>query len=95
MRIALAIQSLNLARGGAERFTRNLIRGLKARGHDLFVFCHDWDAGATLLDIDLVRIPPPRLLHHPWYEFSRNVWQGIRAERVPFDVVFGLTQLYP
>ena len=95
MRIALAIQSLNLSRGGAERFTHNLIRGLTARGHDLFVFCHDWDAGATLLDIEFVRIAPPRPLHHPWYEFSRNVWQGIRSMHVPFDVVFGLTQLCP
>ncbi len=95
MRIALAIQSLNLARGGAERFTRNLIRGLTVRSHDIVVFCHDWDAGATMLDIDFVRIPPRRPWHHPWYEFSRNVWQNIRSSRTPFDIVFGLTQLYP
>jgi len=94
MRIALAIQSLVLARGGAERFTRNLIRGLTARGHGLVVFCHDWDDQAAASGIELVRVPPPRPWRHPWPEFSRNVWAAIGGMQA-FDVVFGLTQLWP
>ena len=46
MTIALIIQSLVLARGGAERFARNVIRGLQDRGHELTVYCHEWDQPA-------------------------------------------------
>jgi UDP-glucose:(heptosyl)LPS alpha-1,3-glucosyltransferase len=94
MKIALAIKSLTLARGGAERFTHNLVRGLTSHGHQLTVMCHDWDAGAAQLGIELVRIPPARTWHHPWFEFSRNVHAALKS--LPrHNLLFGLTQLYP
>jgi len=91
MHIALAIQSLSLARGGAERFALNLVRGLLDRNHQITVLCHDWDAHAAALGVNLVRIPRPRPWHHPWREFSRNVWRALPA----CDILFGLTQLCP
>ncbi len=91
MHLALAIQSLARARGGAERFSLNLIRGLLQRNHQITVLCHDWDEHAAALGVSLVRIPRPRPWHHAWREFSRNVWRALPA----CDLVFGLTQLCP
>lgn len=91
MHLALAIQSLALARGGAERFSLNLIRGLLARNHQITVLCHDWDEHAAALGVTLISIPRPRPWHHPWCEFSRNVWRALPA----CDLLFGLTQLCP
>ncbi len=94
MKIALMIQSLVLARGGAERFTRNLLRGLLAGRHELSVFCREWDAGAAALPIELVQVTPGRSLRHPWYAFSRAVHAAL-CRHVRCDVGFGLTQLCP
>jgi UDP-glucose:(heptosyl)LPS alpha-1,3-glucosyltransferase len=94
MKIALAIKSLTLARGGAERFTRNLVCGLAARGHALTVLAHDWDHGAQQLGVELVPIPLPRPYRHPWFEFSRNVHAALET-LPPQDLLFGLTQLCP
>lgn len=91
MHIAMAIQSVCVARGGAERFAQNLIRGLMERNHRITVLCYEWDAGAEGLGIELVRVARPRAWRHPWREFSRNVWAAMPG----CDVVFGLTQLCP
>jgi len=94
MHIALVIKSLVVARGGAERFTTNLIRGLSGRGHRLTVCCHEWDTAAEAFDADLVSIPQGRPGRHPWTEFSHNVQQALAAGDSP-DIVFGLTQMFP
>ena len=94
MHIALVIKSLIVARGGAERFTSNLIRGLSGRGHRLTVCCHEWDAAAEKFDASLVSIPQGRPGRHPWKEFSQNVQQALAAGDSP-DIVFGLTQMFP
>jgi UDP-glucose:(heptosyl)LPS alpha-1,3-glucosyltransferase len=94
MTIAVVIQSLVMARGGAERFTHNLLRGLVQRAHDVSVLCHEWDDGAAALPIERIRVPRARGWRHPWRAFSDAVWQALgRARR--HDVVLGLTQLCP
>jgi glycosyltransferase involved in cell wall biosynthesis len=94
MKIALVIKSLSLSGGGAERFSRNLIRGLLARGHKISVFCFDWDDGTEQLGISLHKIPKLSKWKHPWFDFSEKVHQKIK-DTGDFDVVFGLTQLCP
>ncbi len=94
MNIQLVIQSLVLARGGAERFSRNLIRGLIDRGHAITVYCHEWDSRAEQLGARLVAVPAGRPGRHPWYEFSRNV-AAVMTDEPAADVVFGLTQVLP
>ncbi len=94
MKIALVIQSLALARGGAERFTRNLLRGLLAGRHDLTVFCREWDAGAAAMPVELVQIPPGRSWRHPWYAFSRAAHAAL-CRHAHCDVCVGLTQVCP
>jgi len=94
MKIALVIKSLSLSGGGAERFSRNLIRGLLARGHEISVFCFDWDDGTKQLGISLHKIPKLSKWKHPWFDFSEKVHNEIKKNG-NFDVVFGLTQLCP
>jgi UDP-glucose:(heptosyl)LPS alpha-1,3-glucosyltransferase len=94
MHIVLIIKSLVVSRGGAERFTCNLIRGLAARGHRLTVCCHEWDTVAESFGVDLVPIHQPRPGRHPWYEFTRNVRRALDHIESP-DIIFGLTQVFP
>lgn len=94
MHIVLIIKSLVVSRGGAERFTCNLIRGLTGRGHRLTVCCHEWDTAAESFGVRLVSIPPARPGWHPWYEFSRNIQQALKHIESP-DIIFGLTQVLP
>jgi len=94
MKIALVIKSLVIAKGGAERFSQNLIRGLKSKNHEITVFCHDWDEKAENLNINFVKIPPPRKFKHPWFDFSEKVNAAI-SKTGSFDIVFGLTQIFP
>ena len=65
MKIAIVIKSLSLSGGGAERFSRNLIRGLLTREHDISVFCFDWDEGTEQLGISLHKIPKLSKYKHP------------------------------
>ena len=94
MKIALVIKSLSLTGGGAERFSRNLIRGLLARGHKISAFCFDWDEGTEALDISLHKIPKLSKYKHPWFDFSEKVHKEIKKTD-DYDVIFGLTQLCP
>jgi len=94
MKIALVIKSLSLAGGGAERFSQNLIRGLLARGHNISVFCFDWDEGTEQLGVSLHKIPKLSKWKHPWFDFSEKVHNEIKKTGT-FDAVFGLTQLCP
>jgi UDP-glucose:(heptosyl)LPS alpha-1,3-glucosyltransferase len=94
MKLALVIQSLALQRGGAERFTRNLLRGLLAERHELAVFCREWDASAAALPMQLVRLTPGRSLRHPWYAFSRAAAVALR-QHAHTELVLGLTQVCP
>ncbi len=94
MKIALVIKSLIIAKGGAERFSQNLIRGLLSKNHKITVFCYDWDETAEKLNVDFVKISKPRKFSHPWFDFSSKVQIAI-SNAGEFDVVFGLTQLCP
>ncbi len=94
MKIALVIKSLIIAKGGAERFSQNLIRGLLAKNHEISVFCNDWDSQAETLGAQLVKIPLSGKFCHPWFDFSDKVNNAI-SKAGTFDVVFGLTQFFP
>jgi len=94
MKIALIIKSLSLTGGGAERFSRSLIRGLLARGHKISAFCFDWDDGTEKLDVSLHKLPKLSKWKHPWFDFSEKVHKEIKKTG-DFDIVFGLTQLCP
>jgi len=94
MKIALVIKSLIIAKGGAERFSQNLIRGLLSKEHKITVFCHDWDATAEKLNVDFIKISEPGKFIHPWVDFSTKVQKAI-SKAGSFDAVFGLTQLCP
>lgn len=91
MKIAIAINSLKIARGGAERFTVNALRGLKKRGHELTVMCTEWDAAAENIGVELVQLDTGK--RHTWKSFSRAVHSIYSPEE--YDVLFGLTQLCP
>lgn len=95
MHILFAIQRLRLSLGGAERFTLNLIRNLKARGHRITVACHDWDEKAEKLDLEFLRIPRGRRFHNPWFEYARNFQAALEGSGLKPDVVCGLTQVFP
>ena len=94
MKIALVIKSLSLSGGGAERFSRNLIRGLLSRGHSVSAFCFDWDDGTDQLGIPLHKIPKLSKYKHPWFDFSEKVHNEIKKIG-DFDSIIGLTQLCP
>ncbi len=94
MKIALVIKSLIIAKGGAERFSQNLISGLLSKNHEITVFCHDQDEKAEKLNVNFVKIFESGKFKHPWFDFSNKVQNAI-SETGPFDVVFGLTQLCP
>ena len=94
MKIALVIKSLIIAKGGAERFSQNLIRGLLSKNHEITVFCHEWDEKAENLNVNFVKISESAKFKHPWSDFSNKVQTAI-SKAGSFDVVFGLTQLCP
>lgn len=56
MKIALACKHFDPKKGGMERYTVNLARGLRERGHQVTVFANSW-------------VPEPGLAFHPVYIF--------------------------
>jgi len=93
MKIALIRKEYNELRGGAERYSVNLARGLAAAGHDVHVFAGSWEPegrpGITLHRVPYIKRPSP--LKN--ISFQRNS-RWLVAEQ-PFDIVNGLSQVYP
>lgn len=90
MKIGIVIGSLRIVRGGAERFTHSLMRGLVARGHTLTVMCTEWDESAEQPGATLVRIERPG---RTWDSFAARAREVCATQDC--DVVYGLTQMYP
>lgn len=93
MKIALVRKEFDIARGGAERYSVNLARGLAGAGHDVHVFAGSWKhadhPGITLHQVPFVRRPSP--LKN--LSFQRSARRRVAAGR--FDIVQGLSQVYP
>jgi UDP-glucose:(heptosyl)LPS alpha-1,3-glucosyltransferase len=91
MKIAIAINSLCIARGGAERFTVNILRGLKQRGHELTVMCTEWDTAAENIGVDLIHVDVGK--RYTRRRFSSAVHAVYSPEK--YGLLYGLTQLCP
>ena len=93
MKIALIRKEFDPRRGGAERYSVNLARGLAAAGHDVHVFAGAW-AGEASPGITLHRVPfvrrPSALKNSSFQNNSRRL-----VARQSFDIVHGLSQVYP
>ncbi len=92
MRVALAAKHSSPTHGGVERFSTNLARALLEAGHDVAIIAASWDAeieGVSYYKVPVVRKPAwARVL-----SFSH----GCRkiAEKENFDILYGLTQIFP
>ncbi len=93
MKIALIRKEYDPLRGGAERYSVNLARGLAAAGHEVHVFAGDWaqedQAGITLHRVPFIRRPSP--LKN--LSFQRNSRRLVAGQS--FDIVQGLSQVFP
>lgn len=93
MKIALVIKDFTEKKGGGESYAVNLATGLIKRGHQIHVFAHSFEKES-----------PPGLTYHPvamlrFPSFAKVIsfaWLG-RGElkKGDFDIVYGLTQVYP
>lgn len=93
MKIALIRKEYDALRGGAERYSVNLARGLAAAGHEVHVFAGHWakedQAGITLHRVPYIRRPSP--LKN--LSFQRNSRRLVAGQS--FAIVQGLSQVFP
>lgn len=92
MKIALVNKTFSRSHGGAERFSVNLATALHAEGHDVHVYAHraeDLPEGIAVHHVPMARKPAFWRI----VSFSRNVRSMLARE--DFDIVYGLTQIYP
>jgi UDP-glucose:(heptosyl)LPS alpha-1,3-glucosyltransferase len=93
LKIAVVRPYLTASKGGAERYARDLIRGLAEAGHDVHVFAHAWDQpeqpGVSYYKVAMPR--KPAWLRVLWFHFA------LRRQLRPseYDVVLGLTPFLP
>lgn len=92
MKIGLVIKQVSLSVGGAERFALNFAGTLARNGHEVHIFAASWDH-----EIPGVRYHRVQARRKPgWLNillFHRNCRKIL--DRVPLDIVYGLTQTYP
>jgi UDP-glucose:(heptosyl)LPS alpha-1,3-glucosyltransferase len=92
MRIALIARRLSLSHGGVERFSVNLARTLLGAGHEVHILAGCWDEeieGAHYHRVEAPKRPS-------WLRvllFAHRC--GKLASRTDFDIVYGLTQVFP
>ncbi|MGH7852087.1 MAG: glycosyltransferase family 4 protein, partial [Candidatus Binatia bacterium] len=93
LKIAIVRPYLTASKGGAERYARDLIRGLAEAGHDVHVFAHAWDQpeqpGASYNKVAMPRKPA-------WLRvllFQINLRRRLRLS--DYDIVLGLTPFLP
>lgn len=84
MRVALIIGAFGGSRGGAERVSECLARGLAARRHDVDVYASRFDSDAPVRRVGVER-PGHR-------EFAENVARALHGER--YDVVHSFARTY-
>lgn len=92
MKIALVNKTFSLSHGGAERFSVNLARVLHREGHEVQVFAHraeDLPEGVPVHTVPMARKPAFWRI----VSFAGNVRRMLAAQ--DFDIVYGLTQIYP
>jgi len=96
MKIALVIREFSLAKGGAERYAVNLSRELLKLGHQVHIFANSFleandPAAAGLL---FHRVPIVNLTSAARdLSFASNFRKILQKEK--FDIVNGLTRVYP
>jgi UDP-glucose:(heptosyl)LPS alpha-1,3-glucosyltransferase len=93
LKIAMVRPYLTAGKGGAERYARDLVRGLAEAGHDVHVFAHVWDKpeqpGVIYNKVAMPRKPA-------WLRvllFQRNLRRCLRLS--DYNIVFGLTPFLP
>ena len=92
MKIALVNKTFSLSHGGAERFSVNLAAALVRGGHEVHAFAHqaeDLPDQVTLHRVSIVKKPAFRRV----LSFARHIRQMLISES--FDIIYGLTQIYP
>jgi UDP-glucose:(heptosyl)LPS alpha-1,3-glucosyltransferase len=91
VKIALLIERLNPARGGAERWTADFARKLADEGHDVHVFSRGGGVAADGVTLHAVPVfGVGRALRT--LSFARNVARLVAAEH--FDIVHGVGKTY-
>jgi UDP-glucose:(heptosyl)LPS alpha-1,3-glucosyltransferase len=92
MKIALVNKTFSLSHGGAERFSVNLAAALVREGHEVHAFVHqaeDLPDQVTLHQVSMVKKPAFRRV----LSFASQVRRILASES--FDIIYGLTQIYP
>jgi UDP-glucose:(heptosyl)LPS alpha-1,3-glucosyltransferase len=79
--------------GGAERYMDALVTGLLGLGHEVHVFAHQWDPGASERGVTLHRVP--MLPGASWLKLPSFAWNCARAvRRAGCDVVLSLERTW-
>ncbi len=92
MKIALVNKTFSLSHGGAERFSVNLAASLVREGHAVHAFSHqaeDLPGQVTHHQVPMVKKPAFRRV----LSFASQVRRLMSGES--FDIIYGLTQIYP
>lgn len=92
MKIALVNKIFSLSHGGAERYSVNLATTLHGEGHEVHVFANqaiDLPAGISVHLVPMAKKPTFWRI----VSFARNVRRELENEK--FDIVYGLTQIFP
>ncbi len=91
MKIALINKTFSLSHGGGERFSLNLATALWREGHDVHIFAQQVDSLPEQVTLHLIPVVRPsfrRIL-----SFAKQVRAMMAGET--FDIVYGLTQVFP
>lgn len=91
MKIALVIHNYSETKGGVERYTANLARGLVQAGHEVHVFCHNLETTDEQIRFHMV---PTIGFYTPFrvLSFAANSARMLQEEE--FDIIHGLGRTY-
>lgn len=92
MKIALVNKTFSLSHGGAERFSVNLATAFCGEGHEVHIFANraeDLPENIIIHPVPVARKPAVRRI----LSFPRQVRKLLTPGE--FDIVYGLTQIYP
>lgn len=91
MKIALVIYNYSGTKGGVERYTANLARGLVHAGHEVHVFCHKLEASDDKIKFHIV---PALGFYTPFRVLSFAANSARMLQEEAFDIIHGLGRTY-
>lgn len=92
MKIALVIYNYSETKGGVERYTANLARGLAEDRHEIHIFCHNLESTDSKIKFHMV--PTTLGFYTPFrvLSFAANSTQMLQEEE--FDIIHGFGRTY-